>query len=127
MLHNREFEYFTRVGVEKPRSYYIPFDKKDTVKYYHGIIDRNSSSKFFSLDGIWQIKQHDNIESVDVNERLRQKINVPSCVQMHGFDQIQYINARFPFPARPPFVPFNNPFLLYDDHIFYNDIPILCQ
>lgn len=122
MLHNREFERFTRVGVENPRSYYIPFDKKDTVKYYHGIIDRRSSSRFFSLDGLWQIKQHDNINNVCLNERIGKKIVVPSCVQMHGFDQIQYINARYPFPARPSFVPYENPCWHYRKYFDFNKV-----
>ena len=109
MLHNREFEKFDRIGVEKERSYYIPFSENDKIKYRYGIVDRNSSSRFISLDGEWDIKQHENVEKVEISEPISQKITVPSCVQMNGFDQIQYINARYPFPANPPFTPYENP------------------
>lgn len=109
MNHNREFERFDRIGIEKERSYYIPFFEDDKVKYRYGIVDRNSSSRFFSLDGEWDIKQHENIEKVDISKPISRKIVVPSCVQMHGYDQIQYINARYQFPVNPPFTPYENP------------------
>ena len=56
MHTNKEYESFERIGVEKHRSYYIPFAETDKVKNTFGIIDRRSSSRFLSLDGIWQIQ-----------------------------------------------------------------------
>lgn len=109
MNHSKEFEKFDRIGVEKDRSYYIPFFDGDKVKYHYGIIDRNSSSRFISLDGEWGIKQLENIEKVDISEPISRKIAVPSCVQMNGYDKIQYINSRYPFPVNPPFTPYENP------------------
>ena len=105
----KEYESFKRIGTTAHRSYYVPFSDTDKFKFKHGIVDRNSSSRFFSLDGEWKIKQLRNIEAADVNEELTEKIPVPSCVQMHGYDQIQYINCRFPFPVNPPHVPYDNP------------------
>ena len=109
MLHSNEYERLERIGVEKDRSYYIPFANGDIVRYRYGIIDRRSSSRFISLDGKWEIKQHENIEKVDISEPISRKIDVPSCVQMLGFDQIQYINSRYPFPVNPPYTPYENP------------------
>lgn len=105
----REYESFARVGTMPHRSYYIPFGADDTVKTVYSIQDRTSSSRFISLDGIWQIKQHHHIEDFAINETLDATIPVPSCVQMHGLDQIQYLNTRFPIPAMPPHVPYENP------------------
>ena len=51
----REFESFARIGTEPHRSYYIPFAETDTNRVNHGIQDRTSSSRFMSLDGVWQI------------------------------------------------------------------------
>ena len=51
----REFESFARIGTEPHRSYYIPFAETDTIRVKHGIQDRTSSSRFMSLDGVWQI------------------------------------------------------------------------
>lgn len=105
----KELESFERIGVEPHRSYYIPFVETDKVGFCYGIVDRNTSSRFLSLDGIWKIKQHENVTLVDVNEDLTNEIPVPACVQMHGYDHLQYINTRFPIPFLFPKVPYENP------------------
>lgn len=109
MQTRKEYESFERVGVEPHRSYYIPFLETDKVKYRYGIVDRNSSSRFTSLDGVWQIRQHKNVKEVDVNEELVENIPVPACVQMHGYDRLQYINVQYPMPVTLPHVPLDNP------------------
>jgi len=105
----KEYQSLNRIGTENDRSYYIPFAPSDKPEYKYGIIDRNSSSRFVPLDGIWNIAQHNFTEEFDLNETLTDTIPVPSCVQMHGYDQIQYINSRYPFPYDPPYVPAQNP------------------
>jgi len=105
----KEFEKFERIGTTPHRSYYIPFAPNDTVRTKYGIIDRTSSSRFTSLDGVWQIRQLDHVDDFNVNEKLDESIPVPACVQMHGYDQIQYINVRYPFPVMLPHLPYENP------------------
>jgi len=105
----KEYESFKRIGTTPHRSYYIPFAENDKIKNKYGIIDRFSSSEFVSLDGQWRIRQHINVAEADINEELTKTITVPSCVQMHGFDQIQYLNARYPFPVMLPNIPYDNP------------------
>ena len=105
----KEFQKFDRIGTTPHRSYYIPFAPEDTVKTKHSILDRTSSSRFTSLDGVWQIKQLDHVEDFDVNEMLGDSIPVPACVQMHGYDHIQYLNIRYPFPVMLPHLPYENP------------------
>ena len=105
----KEYESFKRIGAEAHRSYYVPFSKSDKIRYVYGIIDRKSSSRFLSLDGEWEIKQFSGADNADINEELTATIPVPSCVQMHGYDNIQYINIRYPFPVRPPYVPKDTP------------------
>ena len=105
----KEFQSFERIGTMPHRSYYIPFAVDDAVKTKHSILDRTSSSRFKSLDGVWQIKQLDHVEDFDVNEMLGESIPVPSCVQMHGYDNIQYLNIRYPFPVMLPHLPYENP------------------
>lgn len=116
MKNQKEYEQLKRIGLEKPRSYYIPFSEDKKFVYKHKIIDRRSSDRFLSLNGEWLIKEHENIESVCLEEKLTKKIPVPSCVQLFGYDQIQYINTRYPFPFRPPFVPEENPTYHYRTH-----------
>ncbi len=105
----KEYQKFDRIGTTPHRSYYIPFDANDVVRKKYDIIDRTSSSRFLSLDGVWQIRQHDHVEDFDVNEKLDETIPVPSCVQMHGYDHIQYLNSRYPFPVILPHLPHENP------------------
>ena len=105
----KEFQSFDRIGTTPHRSYYIPFDIDDVVRTKHSILDRTSSSRFTSLDGMWQIKQLDHVEDFDINEMLGDSIPVPSCVQMHGYDHIQYLNIRYPFPVMLPHLPYDNP------------------
>ena len=105
----KEYESFARIGVEPHRSYYIPFAETDKIKTVYGIVDRRSSSRFLSLDGVWQIKQHRSVYEADVNETLDDTIPVPACVQMHGYDQKQYLNVQYPFPVLLPHVTRDNP------------------
>ena len=105
----KEYERWDRIGTTPHRSYYIPFSETDEIKTVYGIVDRRSSSRFLSLDGIWQIRQHTHVEDFRIDETLEDSIPVPSCVQLHGYDQIQYLNHRYPFPVMPPHVPQDNP------------------
>jgi len=105
----KEYQKFDRIGTTPHRSYYIPFAQEDIVRTKHGIIDRTASSRFTSLDGVWNIKQLDHIEDFRIDEKLDATIPVPSCVQMHGYDQIQYLNTRYPIPVMLPHLPYENP------------------
>ena len=105
----KEYERFERIGTTPHRSYYIPFAENDVIRTKHGIQDRASSSRFTSLDGVWQIKKHDHVEDFEINEKLEDRIPVPACVQMHGYDHIQYLNIRYPFPVMLPHLPYENP------------------
>ena len=105
----KEFNLLERVGVEEPRAYFIPFAESDEPKYEFGIVSRESSSEFIPLDGEWQIGSTSLSSEFEVGEKLTGTIPVPSCVQMHGYDKIQYINSRYPFPFDPPRVPRDTP------------------
>lgn len=100
---------FERIGTMPHRSYYIPFAPEDPVETKLGIPDRNSSTRFTLLDGVWQIKQLAHVEDFDINEVLPDQIPVPSCVQLHGYDRAQYLAYRYPFPMLLPRIPHNNP------------------
>ena len=55
------YESFKRIGTLPHRSYYIPFAENDDIKTIYGIVDRNSSSRFTLLDGVWNIKGYDSL------------------------------------------------------------------
>ena len=113
MNTKREFEAYGRKGIEKPHSYYIPFGEEREFAFAHGILDRAQSDRFVSLDGEWQFKAHKDIADVQVGEELTDIIPVPSCVQMHGYDRMQYINYLYPIPLDPPYVRVKNPTFHY--------------
>ncbi len=112
-MFDKEFLAFERIGVQPPRAYYIPFSDGRDIPLREGIIDREASDRFYSLNGIWQIKEHHRLNDVFIEERLNERIEVPSCVQMKGYDGIQYLNTRYPFPFDPPYVPEENPVYHY--------------
>ena len=98
-VNNREWEKTEDFGMLPIRAYYTPFDKKDGYDK-----DREKSSRFQSLNGEWQLKAHARIEECNLEEELPDKIEVPSCVQMKGYDAPQYTNVRYPFPFDPPYI-----------------------
>lgn len=105
-----EHHKLSRVGTEPHRSYYIPFAADEAVpNNEYGIIDRTASTRFTLLDGLWQIRQHEHVEDFELHEPLEETIPVPSCVQMHGYDHIQYLNKRYPFPVLYPHFTYENP------------------
>ena len=118
MQHQREFETFERVGLEPPRSYYVPFGREQEVSMLPcGIQDRSASNRFVSLNGEWAFGTYSRIEEAAIDAKLPDKIDVPSCVQMRGYDRIQYLNTRYPIPCDPPFVPKENPVFHYRKQI----------
>ena len=108
----KEYERFERIGTTPHRSYYIPFAENDVIRTKHGIQDRASSSRFTSLDGVWQIKKHDHVEDFEINEKLEDRIPVPACVQMHGYDHIIHTRNIHTFKTE-------NADIISDRHIVY--------
>ncbi len=51
----KEYERFDKIGTTPHRSYYIPFAQEDVVRTKHSILDRTSSSRFTSLDGVCRL------------------------------------------------------------------------
>lgn len=49
MQHNYEYETYERLGVEPPRSYYIPFGENQEFVFVHGILDRTKSNRLAKL------------------------------------------------------------------------------
>ena len=83
--------------------------------------DRNESPWFLLLNGNWKFSLAPNPKSVpkdffkeDFDAQKWDAIQVPSNWQMLGYDKPMYTNVRYPFPADPPRVPYDdNPVGLY--------------
>lgn len=92
-------------GIQPNRAYYIPASIPMDCLVEH----REQSDRFQLLNGQWKFRYCESVH--DFSERFFEPdfdcgnwdtIPVPSVWQNHGFDQHQYTNIRYPFPADPP-------------------------
>ena len=80
---------FTSESRKSPRSYYIP----------------GGCSQYVLLNGEWKFAYFNR--DIDVPEKIEQwdTITVPSCWQLHGYENPNYTNINYPYPCDPPYVP----------------------
>ena len=79
------------------RSYYIP----------------EGAAEYVLLNGEWDFKYYecDYMEEKEITSW--DKIPVPSCWQLYGYEDPNYTNVFYPYPVDPPFVPDENPLGIY--------------
>ncbi len=94
------------------RSYFIPasFRLDNTAE------ERETSDRFQLLNGDWSFKYNpcvyefcDRFYEVGFDASGYDTIPVPAVWQNYGYDNHQYTNIHYPFPADPPYVPKENP------------------
>ena len=61
------------------------------------------------LNGIWDFKFYDCDFEENYIEKEWDKIDVPSCWQLRGYENPNYTNVAYPYSYDPPYVPNNNP------------------
>ncbi|MGN0532323.1 MAG: glycoside hydrolase family 2 TIM barrel-domain containing protein [Eubacterium sp.] len=91
------------------RSYFIPFSNEKAMAGTDYKNERYNSDRVVMLSGDWDFKYYERLSSVpnslDTDNTEFDKISVPSTWQRTGYDQIAYINTRYPFPKKPPHIP----------------------
>ena len=99
-------------GTTPNRSYFIPASARIDDLIEH----RELSDRFQLLNGNWKFRYCESIHEFNelfYEEHYEAKdwdtIPVPSVWQNHGYDKHQYTNIHYPFPADPPYVPYENP------------------
>ena len=80
------------------RAYYIPTGEKN---------------KKILLNGEWNFRFFPSEEEALLENDAWDKIQVPSCWQMNGYESPHYTNVNYPYPVDPPFVPDENPCGVY--------------
>lgn len=100
-------------GESAPHAYFIPFDAGQDA-----LTERSQSKRMMLMNGCWDFKYYASVRDFTrafdpMTEPLDDTMPVPGVWQLHGYDQIQYTNKRFPFPYDPPYVPADNPCGLY--------------
>lgn len=99
-----------RLNEMEDRAYFIPFSSCDEI-----CDDREKSSYFFLLNGLWKfsfkpsISKTDKFYENDFDCSNFDEIPVPSCWQTYGYDYAQYQTSPYPFIFDPPNVPAKNP------------------
>jgi len=95
----REYENILKTSDNrlKQRAYYIPENEGG-----YTLLNGEWNFKFFERD----IDVPDEIDNWD-------KIKVPSCWQLCGYEKPNYTNVNFPYPVDPPYVPDENPCGVY--------------
>ncbi len=105
------------VNTEADHNYFIPFAKEQDP-----FLQREESKRFQLLNGEWDFAYYESFFDMDenfLNRPFEEKIPVPSCIQLQGYDQLQYVNVRYPIPYQPPFVPSDNPVAVYHRTVEY--------
>ncbi len=84
-----------RINARLQRAYYVPDNEKT------------------NLNGMWDFNFYAFEEEADLNATKWDKIPVPSCWELHGYEKPHYTNSNYPFPVDPPYVPDDNPCGVY--------------
>ena len=91
------------------RSYFIPFSGEEAIKGTDYKNERYKSDRITMLSGEWDFAYFERLSLIpdefDTKSAAFDKITTPSTWQRTGYDQIAYINTRYPFPKRPPHIP----------------------
>ncbi len=91
------------------RSYFIPFSSTEKLLESNYKNERYISDRTICLSGEWNFAYFDKLSKIpntfDTDDFSFSTINVPSTWQRTGYDQIAYINTRYPFPKKPPKIP----------------------
>ena len=82
---------------EKPRAYYIP----------------KGEAKYTLLNGVWNFAFFENSDYANEPKKW-DKIDVPSCWQLKGYENPNYTNINYPFLCDMPYVPNVNPMGVYE-------------
>ena len=91
------------------RAYFIPFSNNDALSKTDYKNERFNSDRIVMLSGDWDFKYYNKLSDtptcLDTDNTDFDRISVPSTWQRKGYDQIAYINTRYPFPKKPPHIP----------------------
>ncbi|MDE5671705.1 MAG: hypothetical protein K2I14_09650 [Eubacterium sp.] len=106
-LHT-DFSIFEENKLEA-RSYFIPFSSVKKLAETDYKNERYKSDRVTMLSGEWDFAYYEKLSYVpeifDMDIAGFDKATVPCTWQRTGYDQIAYINTRYPFPKKPPHIP----------------------
>lgn len=91
------------------RAYFIPFSDETLFHSTNYKTERYDSDRIMMLSGEWDFAYYEKLSDVphtlDTDKVSFASVHIPCTWQRTGYDQIAYINTRYPFPKRPPHIP----------------------
>lgn len=91
------------------RSYFIPYPDRQSMEGVAGREQRYRSPLVVCLNGSWDFHFYGNPkelpDELDTKQVQWDSIDVPACWQFRGYDRPFYVNVRYQFPFRPPYIP----------------------
>ncbi len=91
------------------RSYFIPFSNTVALKRSNYKNERYVSDRVMCLSGNWDFAYFEKLsmipDTVNTDILPFNSVQIPCTWQRTGYDQIAYINMRYPFPKNPPNIP----------------------
>ena len=93
-----------------PRAHYVPYDTLE--KALAG--DKSASNYYTLLNGEWDFKYFSRDIDCPATITEWDKLIVPSCWQVNGYEKPYYTNVNYPYPVDPPYVPDKNPCGVYN-------------
>lgn len=107
------------------RSYFIPFSSVKKLSKTDYKNERYQSDRVTLLSGEWDFAYYERLSFIpdvfDTETMSFDKVNVPCTWQRTGYDQIAYINTRYPFPKKPPHIPYDVATGIYRKQVEVND------
>ena len=95
------------------RSYFIPYPSRKQADAVTPLEKRYRSEKVVCLNGDWDFKFYpvpsELPTELDTDIIKFDRIPVPGCWQVHGYDHPFYVNIRYQFPYKPPVIPTTDP------------------
>ncbi|MBQ8966183.1 glycoside hydrolase family 2 TIM barrel-domain containing protein [Ruminococcus sp.] len=95
----------------EPRAYFIPF-----AEGQEPFGERTGSRRLELMNGEWSFRYFDSIIDLPddfTDMPMEDKLAVPACWQLNGYDKPQYTNVNYPIPFDPPYVPDEDPVGVY--------------
>lgn len=87
------------------RAYFIPFPSEEKAAAASTPEKRYASEKVLCLNGQWDFKYYQKASDIpapfDTDAVSFDKLPVPSCWQMHGYEPPFYTNVKYPFLVEP--------------------------
>lgn len=93
----------------KPRAHYIPYDSLKKAL----LGDKSKSEYYTLLNGEWDFRYFSRDIDCPATIKEWDKVKVPSCWQMTGYEKPYYTNVNYPYAVNPPYVPDDNPLGVY--------------